>query len=188
MIALGALGLVALTPTAAMARTVETWRQNANRWAKPKVVFERALSFRHRHTGENLDRRVYYADGRYLPDALKEINHLLRDFRNDEVRPIDPGLLDLLYALQLRTESQYPFEIYSGYRSPETNAQLRRVGVGVARNSLHMQGKAIDIALPGVESNDLFRAAWSLQRGGVGFYGGSTFVHVDVGEVRTWRG
>jgi uncharacterized protein YcbK (DUF882 family) len=150
-------------------------------------VFERGLSFRHRHTGETL-RTVYYADGRYLPQALEEVSHLFRDFRTDTTRPIDPSLLDFLHGLRLRLETQHPIEIFSAYRSPETNELLRREGVGVARNSLHMQGKAVDIRLPGYESADLFRAAWAMQRGGVGFYGNSTFVHLDVGEVRTWRG
>ncbi len=187
MLTLGAAGILSLTSTGAFARTSESWREGVHRWARPRAVFERSLSFRHRHTGETLD-TVYYADGRYLPQALDEINYLFRDFRTDSTKPIDPSLLDLLHALRLRLESETPIEIYSAYRSPETNEMLRREGVGVARNSLHMQGKALDLTLPGYESSDLFRAAWSMQRGGVGYYGNSTFVHVDVGEVRTWRG
>ena len=97
-------------------------------------------------------------------------------------------MLDLLYAVRQRLETDQPFEIYSAYRSPETNALLRREGWGVARNSLHMQGMAIDIGLPGREARDIANCALSLQRGGVGTYRRSTFVHLDVGEVRTWRG
>jgi uncharacterized protein YcbK (DUF882 family) len=145
------------------------------------------LSFRHRHTDEVLN-TVYYANGRYIPGALKEVNWLLRDFRSDEVKEIDPRLLDLLYAVHQRLEASQPFEIYSAYRSPATNAMLRREGWGVARNSLHMQGMAVDINLPGWEARHIGNCALSLQRGGVGFYRRSNFVHLDVGEVRTWRG
>ncbi len=187
MLTLGALGLLSLTPASAFARSSESWHEGVHRWARPRAVFERSLSFRHRHTGESLQ-TVYYADGRYLPQALDEINHLFRDFRTDSTKAVDPALLDFLHALRLRLENTQSIEVYSAYRSPETNAMLRREGVGVARNSLHMQGKAVDIRVPGYESSDLFRAAWSMQRGGVGFYGNSTFVHLDVGEVRTWRG
>jgi uncharacterized protein YcbK (DUF882 family) len=149
-------------------------------------LLERSLSFRHRHTDETL-KTTYYADGRYLPGALKEINFLLRDFRNDSIRPIDPQLLDLLYALRVKLETNEHFEIYSAYRSPETNAMLRRTGWGVARNSLHMQGKAVDVSLPGVSARHVTRAALDMQRGGVGSYSGRHFVHLDTGEVRSWR-
>lgn len=187
VLTLGALGLLSLTPAAAMASSAESWQRGAHRWTRPRAVFERSLAFHHRHTGESLS-TVYYADGRYLPQALEEINHLFRDFRTDSTRAVDPALLDFLHGLRRRLETDRAIEVFSAYRSPETNARLRREGVGVARNSLHMQGKAVDIRVPGFESSDLFRAAWSMQRGGVGFYGNSTFVHLDVGEVRTWRG
>lgn len=171
----------------ALARSSEEWMQSGFSWTRPKLVVERDISFRHRHTGETLD-LVYYANGRYIPGALREVNWLLRDFRTDEVKEIDPQLLDLLYAVRQRLESNEAYEVYSGYRSPETNARLRSEGWGVARNSLHMQGMAIDIGLPGSASRHIANCALSLQRGGVGTYRRSSFVHLDVGEVRTWRG
>jgi uncharacterized protein YcbK (DUF882 family) len=156
------------------------------RWKRPRAVFERWLSLHHRHTGETL-KIVYYAEGRYLSEAMHDINHFLRDYRTEQIKPIDASLLDLLHAVSRRLETRKPYEVYSGYRSPETNARLRRAGIGAARNSLHMEGKAIDVALQGVSSRDTYRAATSLKRGGVGYYGSSSFVHLDVGDVRTWR-
>lgn len=184
-VALAGLGIVALSPVAALARTAEGWQSAAHPWVRPRAAFERSLAFRHRHTDERLN-LVYYADGRYLPEAVDEVSHLLRDFRTDEIKAIDPALLDFLYVLRLRLESERPFDVYSGYRSPETNARLRSEGINVAKNSMHLRGKAIDIALGGVDNSDVFRAAWSLQRGGVGFYRSSAFVHLDVGGIRTW--
>ena len=182
-----AVGLAGLSAAPAWARDSLEWGESRFSWSRPKVVVERSLSFRHRHTDETLT-TVYYESGRYIPSALKDVDRLLRDFRSDEIKEIDPRLLDLLYAVQLRLENGQPFEVYSGYRSPATNAQLRREGWGVARNSLHMHGMAIDIGLPGSPSREIANCALSLQRGGVGFYGRSNFVHLDVGDVRTWRG
>ncbi|HEB77167.1 MAG TPA: DUF882 domain-containing protein [Methylothermaceae bacterium] len=146
----------------------------------------RTLAFLHMHTGESL--RLEYHDGkRYLKDALREIDHFLRDFRTGEVHPIDPGVLDILFELQCRTTVECrPFRVFSGYRSPFTNALLRKRSSGVAKHSLHMQGKAIDINLPGVPVRHLYQVAWRLQRGGVGLYSQSGFIHVDTGRVRTW--
>ncbi|MBK8176523.1 MAG: DUF882 domain-containing protein [Rhodospirillales bacterium] len=176
---------LAATPT--WARDSVEWGETQFSWTHPKVTVERALSFRHRHTDETLN-TVYYANGRYLPQALDEVNWLLRDFRTSEIKPIDPQLLDLLYAVRQRLESNESFDVFSGYRSPETNALLRREGWGVARNSLHMQGMAIDIGLPGMETRHIANCALSLQRGGVGIYRRYNFVHLDTGRVRTWRG
>ena len=183
----GIAGAAGLAAAPALARSSEEWMQNGFSWTRPKLIVERDISFRHRHTGETLN-TVYYANGRYLPSALKEVNWLLRDFRTDEVKEIDPQLLDLLNAVRQRLESNEAYEVYSGYRSPETNARLRLEGWGVARNSLHMQGMAIDIGLPGSACHHIANCALSLQRGGVGTYRRSSFVHLDVGEVRTWRG
>lgn len=145
----------------------------------------RALHFRHLHTGERL--AVEYASsGRYVPDALTSIDHLLRDFRTNDVHPIDPALLDLLHALNAVTGSRQPFEVISGYRSPRTNQQLRARSSGVASGSLHMKGQAIDIRVGDVRLAALRDAARSLRRGGVGYYAASNFVHVDTGRVRTW--
>ena len=145
----------------------------------------RTLSFVHTHTGEQLS--IAYATGdAYAGDALARIDWLLRDFRNGEVRAIDPLLLDQLHALKQLTGTQAPFEIISGYRSPATNDALRRNGGGVAAHSLHLEGRAIDIRLADVKLGDLRDAAIELQAGGVGFYPQSRFVHVDTGAVRRW--
>jgi uncharacterized protein YcbK (DUF882 family) len=145
----------------------------------------RKLAFDNLHTGERASIE-YWAQGRYEPDALQEINVILRDFRSGEVHPIDPGLLDLLHDLQVNLASSKPFEVISGFRSPHTNQMLRDEGHGTARKSQHMLGKAIDIRLPDRALADLHRAAVSLKRGGVGFYPASDFVHVDTGRVRYW--
>jgi uncharacterized protein YcbK (DUF882 family) len=149
---------------------------------------DRVLSFFSTHTGERL-RTAYCCDGIYQPEALTQINHILRDVRRNEVRPIDPKLLDLLHELGGTLETDQPFHVISGYRSPTTNALLRARGgshTGVASGSLHMVGKAIDIRVPGVKLDHLRAAARSLRLGGVGYYPSSNFVHVDTGRVRYW--
>lgn len=148
----------------------------------------RTLSFFNTHTGERL-KTTYCCDGRYEPEALKALNHILRDFRADEVKPIDPKLFDLLHELSGTLETDSPYHIISGYRSPHTNSVLRAKGganTGVASRSLHMVGKAIDIRVPGVKLDHLRGAARSLKLGGVGYYPSSNFVHVDTGRVRFW--
>jgi uncharacterized protein YcbK (DUF882 family) len=145
----------------------------------------RALAFRNLHTGEFLD-AVYRVDGRYVPDALRRIDWLLRDYRAGEAHEIDRRLLDLLSALRSVLDSSELFEVISGYRSPATNAWLAATSSGVARGSLHVAGMAIDIRLPGRSLGTLRDAARSLGRGGVGYYPRSGFVHVDVGPVRYW--
>jgi uncharacterized protein YcbK (DUF882 family) len=146
---------------------------------------EKALAFYNTHTGETL-KTVYWDQGTYVPQALAEINHILRDYRTGEVREIEPVLLDLLFALHQKLGSGAPFSIISGYRSPETNSLLSSMSKGVAKNSMHLLGKAIDIRLPGHELKTLQSAAVDLRRGGVGYYPSSDFVHVDVGRVRYW--
>lgn len=154
--------------------------------ARPTLLPERRLAFQHRHTGETVD-LVYFADGAYVPQAVRQISHLMRDHRTDQEKIIDPSLLDLLFALQARLGRRGPFDVYSGYRSPATNAMLRASrGAKVAKNSLHMRGMAVDIGIERVSSYDIARAALVLQRGGVGFYRRSNFVHIDVGPVRSW--
>jgi len=147
----------------------------------------RSLSFDNLHTGERL-KVEYWADGQYLADALAEVNHLLRDFRTGQVHPIAPPLLDLLAQLRERLETSQPINVISGYRSPLTNAMLQaeHEHSGVASKSLHMQGMAIDIRIPGRALADLHLAALAERRGGVGYYPSSDFVHVDVGRVRAW--
>lgn len=146
----------------------------------------RTLDFLHTHTGERLLGVEYFTGLRYVPTALEEVNHCLRDWRNDQVHPIDPALLDILHDLAQATGTREPFQIISGYRSPVTNAMLRRQSTKVSSNSLHMQGRAIDIRLPDVPLVRLRAAALSLRKGGVGYYPNSNFVHVDTGRVRAW--
>jgi uncharacterized protein YcbK (DUF882 family) len=146
---------------------------------------ERRLTFFNTHTGETLE-ACYFKSGRYEPGALRAINHILRDHRSGEVRPIDGSLLDLLHTLAGRFDAPCPFHVISGYRSPETNATLHSRNRGVASQSLHVHGKAIDIRVPGIRTSSLRDQALSLAAGGVGYYPRSDFVHVDVGRVRAW--
>ena len=154
-------------------------------FAHAGLADRRALTLHNLHTGEKLS-TVYWADGAYLPAPLSAIATLCRDFRTGDVKPIDAKLLDLLHALRGKLGTDAPFHVISGYRSPATNAMLSSNSGGVAKKSLHMRGMAIDIRLPGRELSDLRRAARSLQRGGVGYYPRSDFVHVDTGRVRFW--
>ena len=150
-----------------------------------KKTDRRTLSFDNLHTDEKL-RVTYWKNGHYVPDALREINYILRDFRTGDVTSMDRDLLNLLVALQRRVGSTRPFEIISGYRSPATNAMLHEQSGGVAKHSMHMEGKATDIRLADRSLKDIRRAAIMLGRGGVGYYPKSDFVHVDTGKVRKW--
>ncbi len=166
--------LLPATSTKALASVASPLRQSG-----------RTLSFYHTHTGDKLD--IDYHDGTdYMPDALMEINHYLRDFRTGESYPIDSALLDILHALKTISGHNGTFEVISGYRSPKTNKSLRNKSSGVAKRSLHMQGKAIDVRLTGFDTKQLHRAAKKLARGGVGYYQKSDFIHVDTGRVRYW--
>jgi len=149
------------------------------------IVTTRSLRFENLHTGEKLAVE-YFAAGRYVSEALTSVDHLLRDFRTGEAHPIAPGLLDLVSTLRGRLESEQTVHVISGYRSPKTNAILRERSHGVAAHSLHMEGMAMDIRVPGVELAHLRDAALDLRRGGVGYYPDSDFVHVDIGRVRRW--
>jgi uncharacterized protein YcbK (DUF882 family) len=126
--------------------------------------------------------------GDYVPESLAEINHVLRDYRTDQVAAIDTRLLDLLDRVQAKLGTSQPFQVISGYRSPATNHMLSERSSGVAKHSLHMEGKAIDIRIPGIHLADLRRTGLALRSGGVGYYPASNFVHLDVGRVRTWGG
>jgi uncharacterized protein YcbK (DUF882 family) len=145
----------------------------------------RVLSFYNLHTNESL-RLAYHELGAYVPDALDAVNHFLRDHRTGDAHPMDPALLDQLYALQRRVETPAPFHVISGYRAPQTNKILQAGSDGVARRSLHMEGRAIDIRLPGHDLALLHTAALSLQAGGVGYYPSSNFIHLDTGRIRQW--
>jgi uncharacterized protein YcbK (DUF882 family) len=146
---------------------------------------ERKLDFYNTHTGEQLS-AVYWADGAYQSEGLADIYHVLRDYRTGDISPISTRLLDLLHSLSTSLDARQPFHIISGYRSPATNAKLAEMSDGVAKHSLHMEGLAIDIRLPGRELAEVRRAAIAMGYGGVGYYPASDFVHVDVGRVRTW--
>jgi uncharacterized protein YcbK (DUF882 family) len=149
------------------------------------VPSARNLQFESLHTGERLA-TTYWAGGGYVAEELRRIDHVLRDHRTGDVRAIAPGLLDLLAALRERLETRAPYQIISAYRSPRTNAMLAERSGGVARQSLHTQGLAIDIRVPGRALAAVRDAALGLRGGGVGFYPRSDFVHVDVGRVRSW--
>jgi uncharacterized protein YcbK (DUF882 family) len=145
----------------------------------------RELAFENLHTGERVT-LPYFIDGRYQAEALRKIDWILRDHRSGEVAEIDRRLLDLLHDLVTALNAAGPIQIISGFRSAQTNALLASASSGVARKSLHMRGKAVDIRIPGVRLTVLREAAMSLRGGGVGFYPQSRFVHVDVGRVRYW--
>jgi uncharacterized protein YcbK (DUF882 family) len=145
----------------------------------------RELSMVHTHTGERI--AIVYAIGQaYRPDALDVLNRFLRDHYSGAIAPIDPRLFDLLHQVKSLVGGTQPFAVVSGYRSAATNETLRTTrGGGVARHSLHIEGRAIDVRLPGVSLADLRDAAASLKAGGVGYYR-DQFVHIDTGRVRRW--
>jgi len=143
------------------------------------------LSFYHTHTHEKLD-IVYFENGEYVASALEEINRYLGDFRTGDMTAMDPGLLDLIHDIRETLGSRGSYQVISAYRSPKTNEMLRVKGGGVARNSQHLLGTAIDVRLEGIPIEVLRDAALSMQRGGVGFYKKSDFVHIDTGRVRRW--
>jgi len=145
----------------------------------------RVLSFVHTHTGERLT-VAYYESGNYVSTALARCNELLRDFRTETVFPIDTALFDQLFALRTLAGSTGAFHVISAFRSPATNAALRSRSKGVAAHSLHMDGRAIDVRLPGIKTSRLALLARRQQWGGVGFYNASDFVHLDTGRARIW--
>ncbi len=151
------------------------------------TIDTRRLHFRHRHTDEELD-AVYHTASGYDHGALNEINHILRDWRSDAVKTIDPAVLDYVFEVQMRLGHRDVVEILSGYRTKKTNDMLRARNRGVAKYSLHIEGRAIDISLPGIRTVDVRDTALSLKRGGVGTYRRSGFVHLDTGEFRRWGG
>jgi len=145
----------------------------------------RRVSLFNLHTGDRFS-DAYWRQGDYVPDAMAAIKHVMRDFRSNEVHDIDPRLLDQLHQLNGLLAAQAPYQIISGYRSPATNAMLHANSDGVATHSLHLEGRAIDIRVAGVDLPRLRDAALSLRAGGVGYYQASDFVHVDTGRVRRW--
>jgi uncharacterized protein YcbK (DUF882 family) len=148
---------------------------------------ERSLSLFNPYTKERFEGN-YWCDGEYIPNALNDINHLMRDIRTNDIKLIDTHLLDLIFSISAKLQSKTPFRVISGYRCPETNSLLRKCGSGAAKRSYHIKGQAVDIRLPGYKTSVLRRAAYELQIGGVGYYPKRRFVHIDVGPVRYWTG
>ncbi|WP_208111978.1 DUF882 domain-containing protein [Zavarzinia compransoris] len=171
------LGLVAATAAGGLLKPAE---------ALAAIGGPRKLSLKNMNTGESFT-SVYWRDGRYVPDALQKLNILLRDHRANEVHRIDPQLFDLLAAISHKMDiAGTQIQIVSAYRAPRTNAQRASESRGVARNSYHIQGMALDIRLPGRDLRGIYNTAVAMGEGGVGFYRRSGFVHVDTGPVRTW--
>ena len=148
-------------------------------------VREKKLAFQSIHTGERVS-ATFWFDGEFVPEGLAEIDHVLRDWRTDDKRAIDPTLLEDLFDLTQILENPGTFEVISGYRSPKTNAMLASRSEGVAKQSFHMKAQAIDIGLPQLGTQKVYEAAKSMKRGGVGLYTSSGFVHMDTGPVRHW--
>ncbi|MGE3623927.1 MAG: YcbK family protein [Bdellovibrionales bacterium] len=155
---------------------------------RPDALSSRRISLLHPQSGERLD-IVYFRDGRYDPKAMRAIDRLFRDRRAGVPGRIDPELIDFL--VDIRTRLALPpsvtFQILSGYRTPKTNADLARQNDKVANSSLHMRGWAVDFRVPGVDGLAVVAIAKTMQRGGASYYPGSNHVHVDIGNIRTWR-
>jgi uncharacterized protein YcbK (DUF882 family) len=151
------------------------------------VEAPRRIALLNLHTSERLDIE-YFRDGAYLPEALSSIEACLRDFRTGQRHVIDPSLMDYLVEVAHAVGVDPAFSVISGYRSPQTNAYLHEKSTGVAQHSLHMEGRAIDVRVAGVDCASLAAHALDLKRGGVGYYRASDFVHLDTGRFRTWKG
>jgi uncharacterized protein YcbK (DUF882 family) len=164
---------------AGIAAPVPTWARGLAKTAS------RELSFLNLHTGERLHVEYFHA-GKYLPDAMHAVSVVLRDHRTNATHPIDPQLLDLIHVLRGKLRSAAPIDVISGYRCPETNALMHEASAGVAAHSLHMEGRAIDIRLPGTRLSSIRKAALAMRMGGVGYYPHDDFVHVDTGAIRHW--
>ncbi len=157
--------------------------------AKPALALPEggaySVSFCNEHTGETFS-GVYRIGNKYLPSAFERINYVLRDFRQNEIFPIDPRAIDIVAIVHKATGSSEPYSLLSGYRTPKTNAMLRNEGGGVAKHSLHMAGQAIDVRMGNVSIKRIHDLATRLHAGGVGYYPKSNFVHMDSGAFRTW--
>lgn len=181
LVSAAAISVTSLAPKAFASMPITPYNGVHARAADPV----RELSFYSTHTFEK-GTFTFFRDGDFDTEGLRQINHILRDHRSGEVKAIDPHLLQLLYDLRRTFGTHEPFSIISGYRSPATNAMLAAQSGGVAQRSLHMDGMAIDIRVPGVRTSALRDHAKQMQRGGVGYYAASDFVHVDTGRVRFW--
>lgn len=154
--------------------------------AQAAMKRDRLLMMSNPHTGEKI-RTVYWTprDG-YIRESLASVSHFMRDFRQNQIKPIDPRLLDIVHAISLNIGRNRRFEVMSGYRSPKTNRMLSRRSRNVARKSYHMRGKAVDFQVKNISARHLRRVALAVGRGGVGYYPGARYIHVDTGAVRTW--
>lgn len=148
---------------------------------------DRTLNLYNIHTGETAT-STFWSQGQFIDSEIEMLDLLVRDFRANDVISMDRQLYQDLFVLQETLAPNQPMYIISGYRSPKTNAALRNAGSGVAKKSLHMQGRAIDIRIPGVSNAELHKAALALKSGGVGYYPNSGFIHMDTGRVRRWQG
>jgi len=154
----------------------------------PPPSGDKVLSLYNTHTGEFIKKAVFWSEGHFVPETIDRINHLLRDHRTGDMYEMDPHLYVLLYRISRKIEVNKPIHIISGYRSPKTNAALAKASNGVAKNSLHMRGMAMDIRVPGRELKVVRQVALNLAEGGVGYYPDSEFVHIDTGRPRCWQG
>jgi uncharacterized protein YcbK (DUF882 family) len=176
-----ALRLVGGTLVGSLVAPASAWASNLSPTGPRRAVLHNL------HTGDRFN-EVYFEGGRYVPDALAEATKVMRDWRTGETHYIDPQLFDALHAIGEKLETNRPFGIISGYRSSKTNAALHAKSKGVASNSQHTLGKAIDVRIEGMDLRNVHKAALATQAGGVGFYPVSNFVHVDTGRVRQWSG
>jgi len=186
-----ALGATATSFGGASAFTVATKVSTESVMAGPITatpIISKSLSLHNLHTGERISNTAYNVDGKLSQEGYSKLNHITRDWRRNEVKELNPKLYDFLHMIQEELGEHVTFDVISGYRSPHTNATLRgkRKNSGVAKKSKHMVGDAIDIRVPGVKLSKLRDIAWKLQRGGVGYYPSSNFIHIDVGNVRKW--
>ncbi|MHC0052980.1 YcbK family protein [Actibacterium sp. D379-3] len=145
----------------------------------------RRISMYSGRTGESLD-TIYWIEGEYIKEAAKEINYFMRDWRQDAVTSMDLRTVDIAAAAHRLMDTDEPYMLLSGYRTPQTNAMLRSRSSGVAKKSLHMKGQANDLRLKSRSVNQMFKAASSCNAGGVGKYSRSNFVHMDCGQIRNW--
>lgn len=178
-------GIVAGSMAVAGTGALLTTSAHASALTVPSGLPSRKLRLVNAHTWEKLD-VTYWADGQYIDVSLQQIFHLMRDHRADESIVMDRQLLDDLHRLYALLDTKERIHILSGYRTPETNAKLRKRSNGVAKYSLHMEGRAVDISVPGRHAKDIRTAARSMKAGGVGYYASSGFVHIDTGKVRHW--
>lgn len=145
----------------------------------------RALKLFNTHTKEKLD-VIYWENGDYIDDKLGQLHYFLRDHRTGKAALIDPKLYDFLHQVQTQLDKTKRIHVLSGFRTPETNAHLRKTSLGVARNSFHTKGRAVDIYIPGIDAKEIQKTARQLQLGGVGYYAKAGFVHLDTGYARHW--